>query len=172
MVWEVFVLTRRSSLIMHPRPPGRHIGNIRDQQLTTNFELWVEILCADMFPYEDSKTPSVCPYPEKINHNSFVNNSPTLVIDTSMKGLHEYYNMETPKLDFSKKFEIEFWLVLNSWSHLNFVNISPTLVIDASMERSSRVLQHGYPKILNFIKFRYQKCGKIRPWDDTFQRYI
>ena len=28
----------------------------RDQQLTTNFEIWVEIFCADMFPCEDSKT--------------------------------------------------------------------------------------------------------------------
>ena len=28
---------------------------------------------------------SVCPYPEKRNHHSFVNISPTLVIDTSME---------------------------------------------------------------------------------------
>ena len=34
----------------------------RNRQLTTNFELWVEIfLCADMFPYEDYKTVSVRP---------------------------------------------------------------------------------------------------------------
>ena len=54
-----------------------------------------------MFPYEDSKTVSVClsvcpsvclsvclsicPYPEKRNHHSFVNISPTLAIDTSME---------------------------------------------------------------------------------------
>ena len=32
-----------------------------NRQLTANFELWVEIfLVADMFPYEDSKTLSVC----------------------------------------------------------------------------------------------------------------
>ena len=37
----------------------------RDRRLTTNFELWVEIFCADMFPDEGSKTVSVCPYPEK-----------------------------------------------------------------------------------------------------------
>ena len=42
-------------------------------------------LCADMFPYEDSKTVSVCPYPEKRNRPGFVNISPTLVIDTSME---------------------------------------------------------------------------------------
>ena len=38
-----------------------------------------------MFPYEDSKIVSVCPYPEKGNHPCFVNISPTLVIDTSME---------------------------------------------------------------------------------------
>ena len=38
-----------------------------------------------MFPCEDSKTLSVCPYPEKRNHHSFLNISPTLVIDTSME---------------------------------------------------------------------------------------
>ena len=61
----------------------------RDRRLTTNFELWVEIFCADMFPCEDSKTVSVCLsvhlYPEKRNHPGFVNISPTLVIDTSME---------------------------------------------------------------------------------------
>ena len=54
---------------------------------------------------------SVCPHPEKRNHHSFVNISPTLVIDASMetwKGLHEYYSMETRKFEEkkSKKFEI------------------------------------------------------------------
>ena len=38
-----------------------------------------------MFPYEDSETLFVCPYPEKRNHLSFVTISPTLVIDTSME---------------------------------------------------------------------------------------
>ena len=33
-----------------------------------------------------------------------------------------------------------------------FVNISPTLVIDASMGRSSRVIQHGNIKEMNFLK--------------------
>ena len=37
-----------------------------------------------MFPYEDSKTLSVCPYPEK--RYGFVNISPTLVIDTGAGG--------------------------------------------------------------------------------------
>ena len=38
-----------------------------------------------MFPYEDSEIVSVCPNPEKINHPSFVNISPTVVIDTSVE---------------------------------------------------------------------------------------
>ena len=53
----------------------------------------------------------------------------------------------TSSFFFSKKFKIEFWLVLTNWNHLSFVNISTTLVIDTSMERSSRVLQHGIPKM-------------------------
>ena len=47
-----------------------------------------------------------------------------------------------------------------SWNHLSFVNISPTLVIDASTERSSRVLQHGNPKNVNF----FQKVWIWRNW--------
>ena len=94
----------------------------RDRRLTTNFELWVEIfLCADMFPYEDSKTvsvcpsvrlsvcPSVCPHPEKRYNHSFVNISPTLVIDTSMERSSWVLHQGNPKMwffFFSKKFEI------------------------------------------------------------------
>ena len=43
--------------------------------------------------------------------------------------------------------------MLKSWNHHSFVNISPTLVIDTSMERSSRVLQHGNPRIFFSKKF-------------------
>ena len=53
-------------------------------------------------------------------------------------------------LIFSKKFEIdkiEFCSYPEKRSCPSFVDISPTLVIDTSMERSSRVLQHGNPKI-------------------------
>ena len=49
------------------------------------------------------------------NHHSFVNIKPTLVIDTSMERslrVLQHTYIETPKLElFSKKFEIEFWLV-------------------------------------------------------------
>ena len=64
-----------------------------------------------MFPYEDSKTVSVCPYPEKINHPGFANISPTLVIDASMEGLHEYYSMETQKYDF---FNVRNWILTSA----------------------------------------------------------
>ena len=101
-----------------------------------------------MFPYEDSKTVSVCPYPEKRNHQSFVNISPTLVIDTSMERPSRVLHHGNSKIwIFFKKFEIESWLVLKSWNHLSFVNICPTLVIDASMERSSLVLYHEKSKV-------------------------
>ena len=124
----------------------------RDRQLTTNFELLVKIfLCADMFPCEDSKTvsvcPSVCPYPEKINHHNFVNISSTLVIDTSLERSSRVLHHGNIKIMifFFKKFEI--WLLTKCWNNLSFVNISHTLVIDASMERFSLVLHYGNPKI-------------------------
>ena len=79
------------------------------------------------------------------NHRSFVNISPTLVIDTSMERSSRVLHHGNPKIwfFFSKKFKIR--ILTKSWNHLSFVNISPTLVIDTSMERSSRVLHHGNP---------------------------
>ena len=65
-----------------------------------------------MFPCEDSKTvsvcPSVCPHPEKRYHHSFVNISPTLMIDTSMERSSRVLHHGNPKIwiFFSKKFEI------------------------------------------------------------------
>ena len=89
------------------------------------------------------------------NHLSFVNISPTLVIDTSIERYSRVWQHGNPKIwIFSKKFEIESWLVLKRWNHLSFINISPTLVIDTSMERSSRVLQHGNSKTW----FSFKKC--------------
>ena len=122
----------------------------RNRRLTTNFELWVEIFCVPTcFHMRIPKPcPSVCPHPEKRYHHSFVNISPTLVIDTSMERSSRVLHHGNPFF-FSKKFE--FWLLTKSWNHLSFVNISPTLVIDTSMERSSRVLHHGNPKIWFFF---------------------
>ena len=83
------------------------------------------------------------------NHHSFVNISPTLVINTSMERSSRVLQHGNPEIwfFFQKSSKFEFWLVLKSWNHHNFVNISPTLVIDTSMERSSRVLHHGNPKM-------------------------
>ena len=123
-------------------------------------------LCADMFPCEDSKTVSVCPsvclsvcpHPEKRYHHSFVNISPTLVIDTSMERSSRVLHHGNPKIwiFFQKSSKFEFWLSTKSWNHLNFVNISPTLVIDMSTERSSRVLHHGKPKNLIFFSKKFE----------------
>ena len=116
-----------------------------------------------MFPCEDSKTvsvrPSICPYPEKRYHHSFVNISPTLVIDTSMERSLRVLHHGNPIFFFKKSSKFEFWLLTKSWNHLSFVNISLTLVIDASMERFSRVLQHGNQKIWFF--FFFQKSSKL-----------
>ena len=127
-----------------------------------------------MFPYEDSKTVSVClsvrlsvcpsvclsicPYPEKRNHHSFVNISPTLVIDTSMERSSQVLHDAKPKIwfFFQKSSKFEFWLVLKSWNNLSFVNISPTLVIDTSMERSSRELHDANPKNLIFFSKKFE----------------
>ena len=88
------------------------------------------------------------------NHLSFVNISPTLVIDTSMERSLWVKQHGNPRIFFSfkKSLKFEFWLVTMNWNHLSFVNISPTIVIDTSMERSSRVLQHGHIKIWLFFQ--------------------
>ena len=63
----------------------------RDRRLTTNFELWVEIFSVPTCFHMRIPKPclsvclSICQYPEKRNHHTFVNISPTLVIDTSME---------------------------------------------------------------------------------------
>ena len=109
----------------------------RDRRLTTNFELWVEIFCVPTCFHVRIPKPclSVCLYPEKRNHHSFVNISPTLVIDASMERSSRVLQHGNPKtMNFtSKKFKIEFWHVLKSWNHLIFVHISPTLINDTWM---------------------------------------
>ena len=89
------------------------------------------------------------------NHLSFVNISPTLIIDTSMEWSSRVLHHGNPKIwifFFQKSSKFKICLLTKSWNHLSFVNISPTLVIDTSMERSSRVLHHGNPKIGFFFK--------------------
>ena len=96
------------------------------------------------------------------NHLSFVNISPTLVIDTSMERSSRVLHHGNPKIwiFFQKSSKFEICLSMKSWNHLSFVNISPTLVIDTSMERSSWVLRHGNPKIWFF----FQKSSKFEFW--------
>ena len=92
------------------------------------------------------------------NHLSFVNISPTLVIDTSMERSSRVLRHGNPKIwffFFQKSLKFEFWLLTKSWNHLCFVNISHTLVIDMSMERSSRVLLHGNQKIWFFFSRKF-----------------
>ena len=92
------------------------------------------------------------------NHLSFVNISPTLVIDASMEWSSRVLHNGNPKIVifFQKSLKFEIWLLTKSWNHLSFVNISPTLVIDTSMERSSRVLHHGNPKIWFFFSKKFE----------------
>ena len=106
-----------------------------------------------------SVCPSVCPHPEKRNRLSFVNISPTLVIDASMERSSRVLHHGNPKIwiFFQKSSKFKIWLLMKSWNHLSFVKISPTLVIDTPMERSSRVLHHENPKIWKKI----QKSSKI-----------
>ena len=84
----------------------------RDRQLTTNFELWVEIFCVPTcFHVRIPKSclsvcPSVClsvrlsicPYPEKRNCPGFVNISHTLVTDTSMERSSRVLQHWNPKI--------------------------------------------------------------------------
>ena len=105
---------------------------------------------------------SVCPHPEKRYHHSFVNISPTLVIDTSMERYSRVLHHGNPKICifFQKSSKFEICFLTKNWNHLSFVNISPSSVIDTSMEWSSRVLQHGNPKIWFF----FQNSSKFEFW--------
>ena len=122
------------------------------------------------------------------NHLSFVNISPTLVIDTSMERSSRVLHHGDPKIwffFFQKSSKFEFWLLTKSWNHLSFVNISPTLVIDTSMERSSRVLHHGNPRNVKIFSksSKLTKLNSVRtssfrmprkksPWLYHYQSYI
>ena len=72
------------------------------------------------------------------NYLSFVNITPTLIIDTTMERFLRILQHENAKIwfFFQKSSKFEFWFVTKCWDHLSFVNISPTLVIDTSMDRS------------------------------------
>ena len=120
----------------------------RDRRLTTNLSFELKFfVCRHVsmkgFQNRDclSVRPSVCPHPEKRNPLSFVDISPTLVIDTSMERSSRVYHHGNPKnlKKIPKKLKIQNFPLTKSWNHLSFVDISPTLVIDASMKGF-----HGY----------------------------
>ena len=160
-----------TEIFMHPRPPGRHIG-IDSWPLILSFELKFFVYRhVSMWGFQNPACLSVCPHPEERSHHSFVNISPTLVIDASMERSLRVLQHRNPKIWLFLCSKFEFWLVTKSWNHLTFVNISPTLVIDTSMERSSQVLQHWNPKC-EFHKIKVAKAWKIRPWDGTLQGYV
>ena len=96
------------------------------------------------------------------NHLSFVNVSPTLVIDTSMEWSSRVLHYENLKIWFFfqkvRNWRIEFcpypeFPYAEKRNRPGFVNISPTKVIDTSTERSSRVLQHEKQEIWFFFFF-------------------
>ena len=95
----------------------------------------------------------------------------------------KYYFMDSyPKIwfFFSKKFEIEFWLVPKSWIHLNFLNISPTLFIDRYINVKVFTSTTAWkPKNLNFFfsnKVRnwilFVPRERKSPWLRQYQSYI
>ena len=113
----------------------------RDRRLTINFELWVEIFCVPTCFHMRIPNPcllsvclSVCPHPEKRNHHSFVNMSPTLVIDTSMERSSRVLHHGNPKISFFFKkvqnLNFDFWqraeiILVSSISVLHYY-ASPT----------------------------------------------
>ena len=111
--WESFTNWLRSSFQNYYASPSSGEA-YRNRRLTTNFELWVEIFCVPTCFHVRIPKPclsvclSVCPHPEKRYH-TFVNISPTLVIDTSMERSSRVLHHGNPKIwffFFSKKFEI------------------------------------------------------------------
>ena len=105
---------------MHYRPfEGRHLvpyyafpssgEAYRDRQLTTNFELWVEIFCVPTYFHVRIPKPclSVRTPRKEITLASSISVLHWLVIDTSTERFSRVHNMGT-KFFFSKKFEIEF----------------------------------------------------------------
>ena len=76
-----------------------------DRQLTTKLKLSVEIFCTEIFPYENSEIIPVCRNHACLSVSQEIKSplisqyqSYSSKID-EWKGLHEYFNLETPKND-------------------------------------------------------------------------
>ena len=117
-----------------------------------------------MFPYEDSKFLSVCPYPKKdiILHRQYQSNSSDWYSNGKVFTSTTAWKPKNLNF-FSENVEIEFDLYFDSRRSAEITlafpqySISLTVVIHISMEKSSRVLQLGNPK----IGFSFQKRSKL-----------
>ena len=109
-------------VIMYPRYPGMHIKKFFSKNV--KIEFWL--------------------VPKRWNHPSFVNIGRTVVMDTSMERFSWVPTTAwQPKnlIFFSKKVEIEFWLVLKCWNHprSSMSVLQYSVVIGTWLERFSRV---------------------------------
>ena len=116
-----------------------------DRQLTTNFELWVEIFVIRHVSIWGLQNCVRLCFRTPRKKTIFVNISPTtLVIDTSMERFSwvaTYYSMETQNFDFFQRssklnFDCQY---LEKRNRPGFINISPTFGNDTSMEWSSQI---------------------------------
>ena len=92
------------------------------------------------------------------NHLSFVDISPTLVIDTSMEWSSRVLHHGNPEMwKFFKKFEID-EIEFCPYPEFPYAEKKIALAssIDTSTERSSRVLQHGNQKIWIFFSKKFE----------------
>ena len=108
--YQFFCGFRCNSAVYYASPTSGK--EYRDRGLTTNFELWVLIFCVPTcFHMRIPKTVSICPHPEKRNHHSFVNISPTLVIDASMGRSLRVLQHGNPKIwiFYQKSLKFDFW---------------------------------------------------------------
>ena len=117
--------------------------------------------------FQNRVRPSVCLYPEKRNHPAWLRQYQSYISNWYINGkvFTSITAWEPKKFEFfSKKFKIEFWLVLTSRNHLSFVNVSSTLVIDTSMESSLRALHHGN------LNMRFHKIKVAKAWKNSSVR--
>ena len=106
---------------------------------------------------------SVCPYPEKKNHLSFVNISPTLVIDTSMERSSWFLYHEEPKTWFSLKINAYLTYICINYMHIyvfrQVCTIEPSFFETTSgMHRRPFECRH---LVLMCSFFMLELCGRL-----------
>ena len=104
------------------------------------------------------------------NHLSFVNMSPTLVIDTSMEWSSRVLLRGNPKIwfFFQISLKFEFWLLTKSWNHLSFVNISPIFTQKCENFQKVRNWRNWILSVPRVSVCREKKS----PWLRQYQSYI